>query len=419
LRDQGDRFRYDAGVTRRPALVFLATGLCVLGYLWLTVHRRTAAEFAANPGAVRTRIELTQWLGHGYFASYGLLMPTADPHVLYRSSTGAHRITGYLVALAGFDAHAQALHNQLVSLLTSVLLALLAYRLALRLGAEPLHAIALAIAAQLVLFTFPDNLALYWDMTAQAYWLIPALAFLLIEERAVDGRTRRLNLAQALTVFAMTYVEYVCATMFLLAYLLALILLKGDRPPLKRLVLMLAVPWLAAVALFGLQLALAGADPQVKLVGSRFLYRTGLDGDAELYGTPLDIAFGRDIVRAQRPAAREQLFHWPLLFGAGVAAVLLMLLASMRGRVPRIAVIPLIALLGSYLLYAGVFSQAVALHPYLYDSLLAAPLVLALFALAPALLENRGGLITLVTFLSAAWVTLFQLRVYAMAYPLR
>jgi hypothetical protein len=172
------------------------------------------------------------------------------------------------------------------------------------------------------------------------------------------------------------------------------------------------------MALFGMQLALAGMDDGVKLVGSRFLYRTGLDGDAELYKTPLDIAFGRDIVRAQRPGAREQLFRWPVLFFSGVIAVIALFVAYVRHRVPRITIIPLIALLGSYLLYAGVFSQAVALHPYLYDLLLAPALFLALFALLPAYLESDRGLITLVTFLAAAWTALFQLRLYAMAYPL-
>ena len=407
----------------RAALLFLAIGLCALAYLWFTVHRRADADFAANPASVRTWIELTQWRTHGYFASYGLLMPTSDPHVLYRSSSGAHRITGHLLALiGGFDWRVQALHNQAVSLLTSVLFALLAFRLALRIGVERGHALALAAGAQMVLFTFPENLAIYWDMSAQAYWLLPALAFLLIEESALEGRTRRTNVAQALTVFAMTYVEYVSATMFLVAYLLAALLMSDERPPLKRLLLMLGAPWLAAAVLFGLQLALAGADPDVQLVGSRFLYRTGLDGDAELYQTPLDIAFGRDIVRAQRPAAREQLFRWPILFLSGVAAVVAMLVGYVRGRVPRIAVIPLLALLGSYLLYAGVFSQAVALHPYLYDLLLVPALILALFALLPAYAESRtghAGLITVVTFLAAAWTALFQVRLYAMAYPLR
>lgn len=393
----------------RPIALFVAAGLCVLAYLWITIHDRKAEELARNPGSVRTRIELSQWRAHGYFRSYGLLMPTADPQLLYRSSTGAYRISAYVVWLvSGGSPHAQAVHNQLVSLITSLLLALLAYRLALRLGLTPLHAIPLALGAQTVQLTFPDNLALYWDMTAQAYWLPFAIAFFLFEKRW----------QRTVIVFAMTYAEYVCATMFLATYVLATVLTSDERPRWRNL-LALAAPWVAAMALFGLQLGLAGADDEVKLTGSSVLYRTGLDGDAELYGTPLDIAFGRDIVRAQRPGAREVLFRWPVLFVSGLAALVAMLVAYFRGRAHRETVMPLFALTGAYVLYAGVFSQAVALHPYLYDSLLAAPLILALFALAPALFENRTGVVTLAVFLAAAWTALYQVRVYAMAYPLR
>ncbi|HUR79674.1 MAG TPA: hypothetical protein VM733_02845 [Thermoanaerobaculia bacterium] len=384
----------------RPIALFLGCGLCVLAYLNLTVHRRRPSEFLTAPNAIRTSIELSNWRAHGYFRSYGLLMPTSDPHALYRSSTGAYRITGYVFWLVtGGDRHAQALHNQLVSLVTSVLLALLAYRIALQLGLARRHALALALGAQMVQFTFADNLALYWDMSAQAYWLPFALAFFLVGKRW----------QRMLIVFAMTYLEYVCATMFLAAYVLAVMFTSVERPSWKTLVL----PWLAAMAIFGVQLGLAGADRDVKLIGSSFLYRTGLDGDAELYKTPLDIAFGRDIVRAQRPAAREQLFHWPVLFFAGIAAVVAIFVRA------RDSILPLAALIGAYVLYAAVFSQAVALHPYLYDPLLAAPLILALFAIAPARFENGAGIVTLVTFLAAVWTAFYNVRIYAMTYPLR
>ncbi len=387
-------------VTRvRPIALFLGAGLCVLAYLGLTVHRRPPSEFTTTPNAIRTSIELSQWRAHGYFRSYGLLMPTGDAHALYRSSTGAYRITGYVVWLAtGGSRYAQALHNQLVSLLTSVLLALLAYRLALRLSIPRRHALALALGAQMVQFTFPDNLALFWDMTAQAYWLPFAIAFFLVEKRW----------QRMLVVFAMTYVEYVCATMFLVAYVLAMLLTSEERPSWKTLFL----PWLAAIAIFGLQLGLASADRDVKLIGSSFVYRTGLDGDAELYKTPLDIALGRDIVRAQRPAARAQLFHWPVLFFAGIAAVIAVFIRA------RDSVLPLATLIGAYVLYAAVFSQAVALHPYLYDALLFAPLVLALFALGPATFEKGTGLVTLVMFFAAMWTAFYNVRIYAMTYPM-
>ena len=401
--------------------IFLACGLCTLAFMWLTVHQRHDSEFTANPGSMALRMNMLQWARHGYFASYGLLIPTEDPHLLYRSWPGDFMLSTWLmVAIGGFDWQALALHNLLISLVGSALLALLAYRLALRVDVEPLHAIALALGVQMVQFTFPENLAVYWGMTSETMWLVPALLFLLVEERAADGRTRRMNIAQAVLVFAMVRFQWVYASMFLAAYVLAVFLLRDERPPIRRVLLAIAAPALAGIALFGGQLTLAKYDPDVKLVGSRFLYRTGLDGDAELYGDPLDIAFGRDFIRAQRPGNREYLFRWPVLFVAGVLAVAASFLAYLRARIPRIAIVVLIALLGAYVMHAAVFSQLVALHPYFLDRVLVPPLILALFALVPALAETRTrtGVVTVVTFLAAVWTSFFQLRVYALCYPI-
>ena len=77
------------------------------------------------------------------------------------------------------------------------------------------------------------------------------------------------------------------------------------------------------------------------------------------------------------------------------------LIAFIRNRAPRISLEVLTALIGSWLLYAAIFSQAFVIHPYLYDVLLFTPLAIALFALAPALLESltrRTGAIVLVIF---------------------
>lgn len=407
--------------SRRALALFLACGLCALALTWLTVHRRPESQFAGSTGSMILRTEMLQWARHGYFASYGLLAPTDDPHLLYRSWPGDFMITTYLVVqIGGFDWQALALHNLLISLLASALLALLAYRIALRMGAEPLHALVLGVGVEMAHFTFPENLAIEWGMTAQTLWLIPAALFLLVEERAVEGRTRRMNVAQAVTVFAMVRMQYLYALMFLAAYAAAVFLLRGERPPWRRFALMIVAPAIAAMAIFAGQLLVAKVDPEVKLFGSRFLYRTGLDGDAELYRDHLDIAFGRDFIRAQRPGHREYLFRWPVLFAAGVLATLAALLAYLRGRVPQTAVVALLSLLGAYVVHAAVFSQLVALHPYFFDPVLVPPLILALFGVTPALFEvqsGRTGLVTLVTFLAAVWVAFFQIRVYAICYP--
>ena len=407
--------------------LFFAVGLVAFGYTWTTVHRRSMAMLSSADGPIRTHAIITHWINHGFFASYGMLWPTPDEKFIYRSGTGGFMVSGFLVekiwmAMTGrYGWRLLALHNEMVLLLIASLLALLAFRIARRLGASPLHSFVLAVAVQMVWFTFPENLASYWLLSEQTWCLLPAVIFLLIEERALDGgRTRLLTVLQALAVFAMTYIECVVGTMFVVSYVATIFLLRGDRPSLKRLGAILLLPWVCAFALYGIELIgvrHVSRQTGAKLTGSDFLYRSGLDGDAMFYGDHLDIAFGRDVVRGGRS---PHLFRWEGLFLCGIAAVLATLAAYIRGRAPRIAVEMLIVLIGSWLLYAAVFSQAVALHPYLFDVMLATPLIVALFVIVPALAEsrtNQSGMLVLLAIFAATWLSMFQLRVYAICYP--
>jgi len=408
---------------------FVIAGLIAFGYSWMTVQHRLVPQLSSATEPVWSHNVVVHWIDHGYFASHGLLWPTDDGKTLYRNGTGALMLTSFVaekiwIGVTGrYGWRLRAIHNLLIGVLISALLALVAYRVARRFGAAPLAAFILAVSAQMVWLTFPDNLAIFWQLTAQAWCLAAALVFLLLEEAALDGRrTRRITMLQALAIFAFVYFEFVLAVMFIAAWLATLFVLRGDRPPVRRLLITLLLPFVAAMSIYGLQLLGARSERSkgVTVVGSGFLYRTGLDGDAMFYGNPLDIAFGRDVVRAQRAGNKEFLFRWETLFFAGVAAMLILLAAYLRGRAPRIAIIIVMTLVGMYVLNAAVFSQLVALHPYLFDVVLMTPLVLALFAALPALVEVRTGgtgLIILIVLFAAAWTSLFQLRLYALAYP--
>ena len=191
-----------------PLLAILAGfGLVVLAFTYATVHRRTPQELATNPSSVRAQYEITYWLSHGYFSTGGVLVRSGAGGVptLYRSSTGGALVTQFLVQkiyslFAGYPSWGLlALTNQLLSLATSALLGLLGFRLARRIGAPPLHALAMAMAVQLVHFTFPDNLMVYWEMSGRVTFLLAACVFLLIEERRIDDPSRKLLIAQAVS----------------------------------------------------------------------------------------------------------------------------------------------------------------------------------------------------------------------------
>jgi hypothetical protein len=408
--------------------ILLGAGAIVLTFTLLTVQGLDPNDLATHPVAVRTRFSVTYWLDHGYFRSYGLLVRPSIPGPgfhYYKSSTGGHLVTGFLAekiyrGITGkFSWRLLAVHNQIWTLMVAVAIGLLGFRLAQQLGSRPLHALMMALCIEVVHFTFPDNLALYLEMNGRPYFLFFAVVFLLLEERSTKGRTRALMIAQAVAGFFLVYMEYIAGAAFIVSFVILTLLLGRGRAPLKRLVLTAFLPMILAFGVFGMQRALARAGG-VPTSGSEFLFRTGLDGSSQYYGDHLDIAYGRDLVRLNFAHNRPYLFRWKWLFFAGVTALLTVLFLAMKGRVATLAVISLLSLLGSYLLQAALFSQAVMIHPYLFDLLLFTPLVLALFVVAPALIESmteQRGIALAVVFFAAAWVTMVQMRRYAMQYP--
>jgi hypothetical protein len=216
--------------------------------------------------------------------------------------------------------------------------------------------------------------------------------------------------------------ELVFGLAFICAFAVSRLVLEQRPGVWRRFVLLAVVPWAAAFAMYNIQMSVAVARfPKAPVVGSEFMFRTGFDGESLYYGNHLDIARRRDVARGNWPANREHLFVWKWVFFLGGLAAITVLAAYVAGRAPRIAVEALTTLAGAWMLYGGVFSQAFVIHPYLYDIFLFAPFVLALFALAPALLESmtrRTGAIVMVVVFCACWYSLFQMRLYALWYPM-
>lgn len=408
---------------------FLLLAGAVLVVTMLTVNHRQPQELLTRANSSRSHTVLSHWLNEGYFHYVGLINRTPDTKSIYLHSTGGYMVSGFIVeklysmVFGHYSYRLLALHNQIISAILSALAGLLSYRLARRFDLEPLLAFTAGAAVVAVIFTFPDNLDLYWEMSPQAYAQLFALIYLLIEERSIDrpSRPRGLLLAQAMAVFLMTVMESVVALAFVVSVAATLALLRRERSW-KRFVLVVALPCIVAVLLHQLQLKTAAARfPEVTTTGSNMLWRTGLDGDTFYYGDHLDIAKGREPARANWKLNREYLFRWQWVFLLGIVSTMAVLIAFIRGRAPRIALEALIALIGSWLLYAAIFSQAFVIHPYLYDVLLFTPLCIALFAIAPSLLESltkRTGAILLVVVFSACWYSFFQMRLYALRWPL-
>jgi len=411
-------------------ILFLAIGLIAFIGAFLTVHHRDPRVLTTNPGAQRSFLELSHWLADGYFHNCGLLMPFPLETIgFYRSSTGGSLLSTFVLqklytsVAGGYSWRLVAWHNQLVVLLLATLTGLLAYRITRKTGLPAKHGLVCGAAVLYVVFTFPANLWLYWELSSQAYALLFVTVYLLIEERCeAGGRTRMMSIAQAGAVFLSAYMGYVVAVAFLGARGMSTAILEQPRGAWRRFLLSGILPCLAALGLYAGQLYAARLRfPDAAMVGTSFMTRSGLDGESLYYLDHLDIAKRRDVARLCFPVNRPALFRWPWVFALGSLSVLVALAAFIVQRLPRIAVETLTSMTGTWVLYAAVFSEAVAIHPYLYDVLLFVPLVLALFCILPALAESltrRTGAFVLVVAFCACWYSFFQLRIYALWFPM-
>ena len=411
--------------------LFLGIGFIAFIAAFSTVHARSPEALPANYVAERSHSRLTYWITDGYFYYCGMLREksTPDKIVIYRTSTGAYMLSAFILekVYVTFTGHYSwrlvALHNQLVSLVLSSLLGMLAFRITKRMGLDSRLAFAAGASVVMVVFTFPDNLSLYWEMTSQPYFLLFATIFLLIEERCLDGRrTPARSLLQAAVVCWMTLTEKVAGLAFVSAMAVTLLVLEPRHGAWRRFVLVSIAPALLAIGLYRLQVRTAEKRfPTAEMSGSTLMFRSGLDGESVYYGDHLDIARHRDLARANWPVNRQYLFRWEWVFILGVISTLAVVAAYIAGRVPRITVEVLTWLAGGWVIYAAVFSQAFVIHPYLFDVLLFAPLAVALFAVGPALAESltrRTGAILLLVVLCAFWYSLFQMRLYALRNPM-
>jgi hypothetical protein len=422
-------------------VALLCLGLLVLSFLFATVHRRDlATELAkpygtsgANPDRYPRLIRL--WIEQGYLRHGGMwfIQPGDIGYVdenhprVYRSGTmgylqAAHLLERISYAVRGkFSYRLLMLHNQALVWLSSGLLSLLGMRLALRMEVPALHAFALGAACGAIYQTFPVNLWYFWEIFSTTASAVFVISFLLLEDVREDHviPTPWIEVLRGVCVFGATYMEWLVGGFLIGAYLLTTVLMSPEslkrQSPLKALVL----PGLLAFGVYSLQVSWVRWNfPGVEFVGSSLMFRTGLDGSTQYYRGLSDLWSRRSSFFMPY---LEPILQPSFLFVAGGLAVLVLaglyltILPQLKGTVCTLA-----TGLGLYGMYVFIFSQVAVIHPYMYDILVAIPLVVALFAALPASLErltHHKGLFTFVSLLTAVAYCFVQLRAYAVAFP--
>jgi hypothetical protein len=414
--------------TRLAGLLYLAFGAIVLLFLLGTVHRRTDAEIQTFNDRFHRVVQV--WIEHGYLKHGGLAFTEPGElnprQTIWRSSSmaflqGAHVLERLHYLLRGsYSYRLMLLHNQVMVLLTAAAIALLSMRLALRIGLRREHALILGLASLAVFQTFPHNLFYYWEILPTLAVVLVASSWLLLEESFVgqDSEPHWVGRCRAVLVFLLVWIEPVSAAFMIGAFVGACFLLAPESFRRVALVRNVLLPAAAGVLMLMLQvLWVRYRFPEVTLEGSSFLFRTGLDGSTQY------VEGHWDLVTRRWPTPDWAINFWKWLFCAGVAATTAVYTFYLRGQSTlRSSVFVLSVAFGLYIPLAFAFLQSVAIHPYGYDIYLLLPFVIALFGVAPAILEQRShntGVFVYATVVLAWCFAFVQLRTYAIQFPLK
>ena len=440
---------------RRQGLLLLAIhvllGTLTMAALFATVDRRdvysTSFETTwVEPGPFDNRfIHLVEtWRSDGYLSNGGLWKLNGDPWFIasvkggspwfqnvsydaertyfYRSNSGlfvaplalADRLVGSWVPIRW----TAVVLSQAMAMAAAVLVGLLTARLARMGGTDVIGSTLLGACAQAVYQTNPLILWSYFGIYMQHVFAIPCAAFLLTLAYE-DHYPRTARIACAFSVFLMVLADAPHAACTLLAFVFVTAILVPQKTTLQLLAKTLAPAAAGAVVIGAQFLAARWNHPDAAWVGSSLMFRTGLDGDTTYFDSVFR-GYQRLLMGPVIPGGKHAAGHGRVFWSVILVAGPLTALCAIWWRRLRPCLIPLATAYGGFILFATIFSNAFAIHPYAYGVLLLVAGVPALFGPVLGGLDSLGGTPRVVSLLAAAvaLVLVFaQLRDFARAFP--
>lgn len=411
-------------------IMLAAISAMIMVMLLFTVHNRNNEELTANVPPRYMQL-ISFWHDYGYIKHGGLWIwqdekkwtpPKNDEGVkyVYRSLSAGYLFVPYVLeqlyhlVTGHFSVRLMCWYNQLLILLSSSLLGFLAFSLAKEMQLKRRFCLCSAITVLAVHQIFPVNLKYYWETYPTT--VTPTFVILILICMCRLSHTLRASRLwlwiKCLAIFLLVHIDFATAFMFI-PFLLFFNFIFAQKEK-QNIILTVLLPSFLALCLMGLQFLIITLNyPDIQFVGSGPLFRTGFDGSVLYYNSHWDIIFSK--IRSRN------FLQYPVLL---ISAIIAFLLVLWRTRFENKLHLPLLVCycsIGLFVPFAFVFSQAVTIHPYAYDSYLLIPVVLLFFCVGPAMIEKmlrqKGYVISLFMLIGFCYCMVFM-RDYAKAYPL-
>jgi hypothetical protein len=404
---------------RAVAGVILVILCAVLTFTALTVNKKQILNVGTNRFWGVCQI----WEQNGFLNSYGLWLERINP-AFYRqqgppglyayanSDTGfllpIYTVERALVIIRGRPSRALfQLYSQLVVLAGAFFLALLGMRIAMRRGHDLLFAGTAGLAAGVVFQNVMHNLDRAREIHHSTVFLTLLIVLLYVRERwwerLRDGSTG-LSVLVAGLIFAMAISDHITNAGFLVL-VIGVLAVYGQVPrmSLRRWSATYLAPVAVGFVIFQLQLWLARTHLGIDSIGSPVILRFGFGNTG--FAHP-------QILSHLRPPWS----WWGLASLAAVCLVAVLARRSESAEEDRRDLEPVFIPILVWTCLAAVFSEMVAVHPYLFDLFLIIPSVLLVFVHGPVLLARfykNTGLIALAVLFGAFFYVWMSLTAYA------
>ena len=424
-------------------LCYLISGLLITFFLFQTVHNRNF-ENVFTDSKPRYFEVINFWIDDGFIKTFGLwprdleaksfrnvAKKNVEEKAFYVNDGMGYLHPAYVVQKI-FHVFSNktsyklyTYQNQLYLILSSIFLSILACRIFLLYGSNTTNSFIMGLVCQLIYLTFPVNLFYYWGAYPTAINLVFITLFLLLIFE-INFNPRKIifkyKLIIAITVFFIAHTSLYIGILFISFYILTCLILNKDFISYKIIFQIIILPLIAALILFFSQLLFVKLNYNPEFVGSSFNYRSGFDGDILRYKSYLNLIF-------DRTRYSNTLYQWYELMVFSFISLVVYLAINIYNElfsknylpIYRKSLFVIVVSLGAYFPYALLFTQSTVIHAKVFDPYLLIPLILITFSSLPAILEKASrfkGLFCLLFLVIGIFLSLINLRLYSIEYPL-
>lgn len=354
--------------TQYSLIIFLIFSIILNLFLTNTVHKRDA-NIVFSESVPGTTLGVERWLTEGFTDGLGFWWKNEDKvHRSYNAGwLHLNYFTQYLFLkinkVEKINHNLMSKQNLIYSMITSIILAFLCYKIFLHYNFSLFSSIFMSISAQSLYITFPVHLVQYFELYPPTLFLIFFSLFIYIFYNSLIDKIRISNTNSFLVFLIGFFCGYMdwYAAFFSIIWIFLLLLFFDKKILSNKLFKFFIYGFVFFMCFYISQLILLKFFYNISFTGKSFLFRSGLDGDMAYFATHLDLLHSKF-------RKLNRVYQWYSYMFLALICIILFVKDFFQNKIftPK-ELILFLSPVGLFLPYFLIFPQSTIIHPYYTD----------------------------------------------------